>query len=825
MTGAHQPGRARSIPERHHVRSHAELLRKLAEAAKQAFDGADRPWDPRRPRVEAPDLGRGFLDSYALPLHILWTYQDAWAREGFLPTVELDSSRARLLELVAPAPTPGLAAVGLQHFVCRPGRAANLPAGFRVTSPARDGRAAAAFETLAPAHVSFERNSFLPFLPGQAAPIPSAGSIALAAALLEPDVLVPPPGAPLLPQLESRVSASNQGALAQRNAARQRVRALQRAETMRELLETGAIDPFTPGFQALCAEVCAAQALANQVPASSAAAPLSESQEILLTQLGRIARRQPQAMAGFEAALARGTGESNADWTRRLDQTTGFLDALVTNLLQEARDNMVRMHGPARLDRLDRAIRGADGAAVEPFRGTADTGTDTLFLLSTLTGGVEETQSAHLEPGDWLVVSETRRVPEPDGEVTEVIEHRQAVQVTNVRDEMAEGRPAPMSRIVFQPPLARPYRLNDVKLLGNMVPISHGTTVRRTVRRSDVQGRGLRLSDAPLAWLPDPHAAQGRTAAVTLRISGQDWTQVPLSARADAPPGAFFLTIGADGVARIAIGAGELDAPIPPDARIEISYREGNGPEGNRPSGAISELGSAASAIAATFNPLATEGGVPPETVAEAIDAGIGASILDRAVSARGLRRLALSYGSVRQATVLRRARPGSPLNRGRALVVVVSGRGGAALTDAERAALHAYLSARVPPGVTVAVENRAQVDLRARVRLAIEKTGDPLTSISAALARLGVTPGSPPGLLDPDVSALGRDVHLSDLHRALSDLSGVAWVHVEALYRSGERPRRADRIAIDTRSLPLWDKSAGGEPVEIVWEHAEDRG
>ena len=44
----------------------------------------------------APDLGRGFLDSYALALHVLWTYQQSWAEEGFLPTARLPASAARL---------------------------------------------------------------------------------------------------------------------------------------------------------------------------------------------------------------------------------------------------------------------------------------------------------------------------------------------------------------------------------------------------------------------------------------------------------------------------------------------------------------------------------------------------------------------------------------------------------------------------------------------------------------------------------------------------------------------------------------------------------
>jgi len=826
MSTARHRSPARAIPSAHRARSHPELLRALGNSVKAAFESAERPWDPRRDRLEAPDPGRGLLDCYALPLHILWTYQDAWAREGFQPTLRLDSSRARLIELVAPPPTPGLAAVGLQHFRCRAGRETTVPRGFRLTAPARDGRKGAQFETLTAARISHARNSFLPFLPGAARPIPSEGTIAITAELLEPDVLMPAPGVPLLPQLEARVAAGNQGATARRNAARQRVRALQRAETLQELQDTGLIDPFSPAFQSLCAEVCAAQALANEVPPTDVGAPLSEAQEILLVQLGKLARQQPEAMSGFEEALGRRPEETDAEWTRRLDQTTGFLDSLVTGLLQQARDSMARLHGPAHFDRLDRAMRGAEGNAIDPPRGFADTGTDSLFLLSTL-GGPEtgdQTQVTHVEPGDWLVVEETTRFVDPNGEIVEDRKYREALEVTKVRDEVPEGRTAPMTRVTFRPGLQRGYRLSNVRLLGNMVPVSHGSTVRRTVTRAQVRGAGLVLTDDPLTWLPDPLAREGRKSAVSLRISGQTWTQVQRSDIADAPPGAFFLSVGADGTARLAIGKGDIDAPIAADASIEIAYRTGSGADGNRPANTVTELASANSAIASTFNPLPMTGGIEPETSVEALEAGIGASILDRAVSIADLRRLVHAYGSVRQASVFRFKGPQSAKSSTRRLVIVVSGQAAAPLASEELAALHDYLAARVPPGVTFTLENRQIVEVVARIRLAIAPGGEPLKATAEARSRLGVTSGETPGLLHPDASCLGRAVALSDLHRALDGVPGVSWIHVEALHRVDRPVRRADRIAIGHRELPLWaGAAAGGEPVEIVWEHLRD--
>ncbi|MEQ1955828.1 hypothetical protein [Mesorhizobium sp. CN2-181] len=817
----------RPAPATSRVRSHPELVREIADAARRAFAGAETPWDPRRDRREVPDPGRGLIDCYALPLHVLWTYQEEWAREGFLPCLRLDASRKRLLELVATPPTPGLAASGLQHFVIKPGRSATLPPEFRLTAPAAGGRPEAQFETLKAAELSHERNAFLPYLPTVLPALDTAGSIAASAQLLDPEIFVPPPGAPLLPQLERRLAAGLAGDVARRNADRMRTRALQRAETLRELQETGAIDPFSEAFQTLCAEVCAAQSLANEVPADAEFGPLSEAQEMLLGQFGKMARRQPSAMAGLESALARQASESDADWSRRLDQTTGFLDALVNGLMQDARDQMVRLYGPGKLSRLDRALRApGDGAPGQPPRGFAPVGTDTVFLLSSLDESrAERTQSTFLRTGDWLVVAETSRTILANGDVREDIAYRQAVQVMRVSEAVPDGRSLAMTQLTFRPALSRAMWLSDTMILGNIVPVSHGKTVRRTVTRAQIGAAGLVLTGDPLTWLPDPLAPAGRKTQVSLRISGQVWTEVPIAAISEAPPGAFFLAIDAEGVARLRIGAGDVDAPIPADAPIEISYRVGSGPDGNRASGAVSEVATAHSAIAATFNPLPMEGGIAAETAEEALEAGIAASVLDRAVSVADARRLALNYGSVRRAAVRRHRRRGGTVEARERLDIVVSGIAGAELSAVELSDLTAFLLARVPPGIALDVRNRQIAPILSRLRLRVEPGASPLAVIAEARARLGYDPADPPGLLDPSKVELGQTLNLSDLHRALSGIPGLASLHVEAFHRGGERfPRRADRIAVDFAELPLWARrSANAEPLDIRWEEARD--
>ena len=85
-------------------------------------------WDPTR-TSGITDHGRGLLDATALALHVLWTYQGAWADEGALANARLPASVWRLLALVGYHPDPGTGAFGLQHLRAKDGVTAVLPPG------------------------------------------------------------------------------------------------------------------------------------------------------------------------------------------------------------------------------------------------------------------------------------------------------------------------------------------------------------------------------------------------------------------------------------------------------------------------------------------------------------------------------------------------------------------------------------------------------------------------------------------------------------------------------------------------------------------------
>jgi hypothetical protein len=810
-------------------------------SAREHFARNDLQWDPSPPSEgQAPDLGRGLLDSFALALHVLWVYQEAWAEEGFIDTARLDASVHRLLALIGYRPSPGTAAIGYQHFRCKAGTEATLGPGFMVRAKAEGDLQEAVFETLAAVRVSAALNEMRPFSPTSgAAPLSTAGAIA-AVSPPAPDALPEDhplaqaesqvPGAlqgfgsdSLVDQLEGRVGAARAGNLAQRNAVRARQDALKLADMISQLEQAGGENGCPEAIEQLCSDLCELQALANEIPEPATPGRLSESQELLLQQLTRMAQAQPQAVAQLQEALGRCEGESDDDWSRRLDQMANFLDALVAGLLQEARDQIVRLRGPDALAHLDEQLgTPTTTTAAGEDRGVAAPGGDSLFLLPGV-GDPETGSRTHadlLRPGDWLVLAEDIRRTTPDGQVRFERRYREVVQVVRVSEERPAGRAEAMTRITFRPPLRRRYNLARTLVLGNIAEISHGQTVSERGVQLGLSAPTIGFARGPLTWLRDAKAPDGRRPLVSLRVAGRRWDRTHDLRRQDATGALFAVELDAEGGASVRVGDGEQSAALPSDTDIELSYRIGLGQAGNREGGAVSELGSTHPALGETFNPLPTVGGADPESIDQAQrKAGFGIHALDRAISMLDLRSLAETYDGILCARATR-----DPLRRREHLRVVVCGEDAAALSDTEREQLRRFLTERLPPGVTVSVTNRLLVAVRARIRIWVTRGDDPLSAIGEIRLRLGLDRADDrtPGLLDTRKASLGRDLILSDLYACLDGLEGVERTQIEALHRADAPSGRSERIRIADTEVALWaDADVTGEALEVSWEEA----
>jgi hypothetical protein len=797
-------------------RTHGELLDNMVRHARDTFRGTRPAWDPARPGVEdLPDHGRALLDSYAAALHVLWTYQSAWADEGFLSAARLPGSAQRLLELIGLQPDPGAAATGLQAVRCVTGRDGTIPPGFAVRAPAAAGREAQTYETLRARRVSWRLNEVRAFLPtGDDGPPAAPGAVS---AVVPPadgqssDGPSPFPRPSTASSLIDRIQAARAGSLAQRQAAQARQTALRLAELARVVAPAAAGSSCNDTFSRLCRQLGAA-ATAAAGPAAPEPGPLSESQETLIAALSRIAVAQPTGLAALDEALGRCAGEDDAAYAKRLDNLAAFLDVLVAGLQQHARDQVVLLYGPAALDRVDQPDGPGAGS------GIAEPGTDSLYLLPDRLGGLD----GLLTPGDWLVLGEDDPGSVLDGTAGAVRVFHEAVQLVRLHSEVPPERDEPMTRVTFRPPLRRRYVLSRTVLLANVLEISHGRTVRETGQRD---GRHLVPAQSPLTWLRDAGAlaTDGRLPQIRLSSGDRVWTRVPDLAGRSAVEPAFTVETQPGRQVRIRTGDDHEGASLPPDAAYELRYRIGVGVIGDQNPGAIKDLSSAHPAVLDTSNPLPVTGGADPEPMERTrARARAGLHALQRAVSADDVASLATTFGGVRQATVAE----GVP-GRRRPLNVVVSGDRGDALGDAELGRLAEFLTARMPPSTGVRVRSRTLLPVRAELCLMVHDGDDPLAVLAAVAVRLGAAraDGVPPGLLDPESAVLGRDLHLSDLYRALDGLPGLASAEVRLLHRADATPERRERIGAGRGDLVVWAAAeAGAEALRLSWATEVDQ-
>ncbi len=817
------------LPPVHRARSHVELLDALATSSRHTFVDKSQPWDPTRvSREELLDLGAGVLDCFALALHVMWTYQEAWAEEGFLETARIDASAYRLLGHIGYRPSTGTAATGLQHFRCKQGASTTLPPGVQVRAKAEGEQQAALFETLHAVDVSAALNEVRPLLPnGEGTSISATGSIAAAfpGEFGSGDEILTPfaDTGTMADQLEDRLNAVRAGSAAQRRAARARQKARQLTEVLATLEDAGLDEGCSAEFQQLCDQLCEAQEIANQVAEAGLPTPLSESQDILLGQLHGLKARQPDALAALEEILGRNEDEEREEWSRRLDLMVAFLDSLVAGILQEARDNLVRLNGATALSRLDQAMSDPRGTAlgVEDV-GFAPPGTDALYLLP-FTVDEElgpQTHSELIKPGTWFVVGEDTTRVDGDGNSTTQRRWREPIQVLTVRDEIPEGQGRRMTRITFRPPLQRRYALHRTALLGNMALVSHGEAVEEALSLES-DGRTLVMSRSPLTWLRDIRAPEGRRPECELTVAERDWARVDDLSTAAAVDAVFAVVSTATGGAVAVVGDGIEGAPIPAGSKIVLRYRIGLGTDGNRASGLIKELATSHAALDSTFNPLPTTGGADAEESTLAFArANAGINALDRAVSVEDVQSLALSFDNVRRARVFR-----DPVRRRERLTVVVSGVEGEGLGNADLAELRAFLASRLPPGMSVSLENRRPVAIRTALNLYITPGADPLAVVAAVRQRLGVDPADVPGLLDPSRTDIGTDVRLSDIYGALAGIDDLESSFIELFYRADAEASRSETVQIQDREIAHWAPPIPETaPVEIAWQEARDQ-
>ncbi|MFN8503366.1 baseplate J/gp47 family protein [Kouleothrix sp.] len=358
----------------------------------------------------------------------------------------------------------------------------------------------------------------------------------------------------------------------------------------------------------------------------------------------------------------------------------------------------------------------------------------------------------------------------------------------------------------FTRALANIYDRASVALCANIVPASHGATVKNELLGSSdamsVNQRFL-LKQPPLAYLATP---AGAASTLTLTVNGVRWSEVPFlhnrarnqrvfvlrqdarSGEPNVPPdtaagGPIAAQPPTFPSSEVIFGDGVNGAGLPTGTwKIEATYRSGGGSPGNLPAGSLTVLQSAPRGVKAVTNPLPSGGGADPERMSSARAlAPQGLRAMERIVSLADFEDFARSYPGVLKAQMRQLAR-----GRQRLLHLTIAG---AELADGADDALPAALAGaierqRAAPTPPLYIDHCDTNYFHVRARLLIEPAHAARADAIRAAARSALADAF--GFAS---RALGQSLASSDIIRVLQALEGVAAVEIGALYLRGHAP------------------------------------
>jgi hypothetical protein len=451
----------------------------------------------------------------------------------------------------------------------------------------------------------------------------------------------------------------------------------------------------------------------------------------------------------------------------------------------------------------------------------------------------ERQRRLDLQPGDVLVFEEVLG-PKTGVEADADPKHRHAVLLTRVEPGVDELYDVPVVEIEWaaEDALSFPLCLSsvgrdceeieDVSVAhGNAILVEHGQRVPdeeigkvdadETPAGCDCAGRpGERglvarpfvpppLSRQPLTFSDGPGPFTSATGAlrqdprrasprVVLHAapSGFEWQPAPDLLRAGPADRLFVVEVDDEGEAHLRFGNGDAGRRPEPHESFTAHYRTGNGVRGNVGSEAIARLvvrgETVSGGITRVRNPLAAQGGVDPEPVADAklLAPSSFRSVLERAVIADDYARLAAQDPRLQRAVASLdwtgswfEARVAlDPLGREEAAPDLVA--------DVTRS-LERYR--RMGHDLAVVPAHYVPIDLRLLVCVRPGYLRDHVRAAVLGVLSTRRLPDGRLGLFHPDNETFGGGVAVSTIVAAVQAVAGVESVVVTRLTRLDEPP------------------------------------
>ena len=257
---------------------------------------------------------------------------------------------------------------------------------------------------------------------------------------------------------------------------------------------------------------------------------------------------------------------------------------------------------------------------------------------------------SQLQSGQTVVITGT--VLDPNG----------GMSVQAAESGIVDGPPVPdaannITRVKLKSPLMNTYVRSTCTVMGNIVEITQGETVKDEVLGSSdgSASQSYPLKKKPLTYLPstDPEGLAAVKSTLNVIVNGVAWNEQPNLAESGSSSQDFMTTLDDTGQTTVVFGDGFNGARVPSGTNnVHARYRQGLGSGGNLAPGSIQQLIDSIPNLKKVTNPVPSSGGSDADSPAQ-IRTAAPASLrtFSRAVSAPDYAALALNFPGISKAT------------------------------------------------------------------------------------------------------------------------------------------------------------------------------
>jgi hypothetical protein len=766
-----------------------------------------------------------FIELWAYLADILTFYQERIANEAYITTATQQDSLLGVVSLINYVPGPGSGASGFAAFTVAKNITVTIPAGFRVGSRAQAGKPAVVFE-LSSAITASGNSSAIPLSP------------------ISPTVLLQPQKIVLqgvnngLAVGDYVLAVENQG---QANESPNLVQITQIQIDKTANITTISWDSSDHRYTSASKQVAVFAFRVTATPFGSTAPPWASLAPTLTTisylnpnppypddwdspsyssyyiptpgdQLTQLfldaAYNNVRDGPGWAVLLTDGGYFQilHVTQARQVSKVAFTLSARTTRLTLGESDSVLQNIFPLRSTTI---LAGSEQLSTQINLAVPDPVSATSLVLA----GIH----SELQDGQTIIVQ---------GNLFDS-RSNQSTQTSAAESAILKGAPVldstnNVTRVTLKEPLSNGYVVATCSLLGNVVEVTQGETVKDEVLGSGngTAFQSYQLKKSPLTYLPstDPKSVSAVQSTLLVSVNSIQWEEQPTLADSGPQDQVFTTTLDSSGQTKVVFGDGFNGArPASGINNIHARYRAGLGTSGNLPPGSIQQLVDSLPNLQKTTNPLPSAGGGDPDTSSEIRLRGPASmQTFGRAISVSDHASLALSYPGIGKAsaawitqdptTLVSLAHPYVQLT-----VAAVNGLPIQGTVFASK--LRLFLDDHRDANISLRVQDFTSVAILVAVEVDIDAHAPQQATIGQVRAALN--PGSNPdgslGYFAFDRLAFGQSIYLSALYAAVQGIPGIDDVTITTLRRTTDPSSSAPHdIIIGPTQIVVIDPSPG---------------